>query len=233
MTNKKTNSIIAVYAIVACFYLIAFLVIPLPKIAASWVTFAFTLLSFPLSLYTVLRTLGRDGDLQSKFYGFPILKIAVLYPLVQLGVGVILCLLAAWLTVPYWVALLASLLLLGLSAIGVIAADNVRELVEEVEEKTEGEGKAVQTFSLNASSAVALCADPGAKKELEKLSEAIRFSDPVSSDATAAIEQQLQAKLDSLMAEMPSLAPEAITARTIELQNLLAERNRICKANKK
>ena len=37
--NKKNKSIIAVYGILAFIYLIAFITIPFPKNAASWISF--------------------------------------------------------------------------------------------------------------------------------------------------------------------------------------------------
>ena len=128
--NKKNKSIIAVYGILAFIYLIAFVIIPFPKNAASWISFVFTLISFVLSLGVSLYVFGKEDEMTSKFYGFPIFKIAYMYPLMQFAVGVIICIIAAFVAVPYWIALILSLIILGASAIGVIATDNARDIIE-------------------------------------------------------------------------------------------------------
>lgn len=231
--NKKNKSIIAVYGILAFIYLIAFVIIPFPKNAASWISFVFTLVSFVLSLGVTLYVFGKDDEMTSKFYGFPIFKIAYMYPLVQFAVGVIICLIAAFVAVPYWVALILSLIILGVSAIGVIATENARDIVEENEAEIERVTKATKLFNLNVSSVLDLCTEPSVKKELEKLAESFRFSDPVSSDATEDIESTIMEKLENLKISISSSDSDENIAKITELKNLLAERNRICKMNKR
>ena len=231
--NKKNKSIIAVYGILAFIYLIAFVVIPFPKNAASWISFVFTLISFVLSLGVSLYVFGKEDEMTSKFYGFPIFKIAYMYPLIQFVVGVIICLIAAFVAVPYWVALILSLIILGVSAIGVIATDNARDIVEENEAEVERVTKATKIFNLNIASVLDLCTEPSVKIELEKLAESFRFSDPVSSDATEDIESTIMEKLENLKISISSSDSDENIAKITELKNLLAERNRICKMNKR
>lgn len=231
--NKKNKSIIAVYGILAFIYLIAFVIIPFPKNAASWISFVFTLVSFVLSLGVSLYIFGKDDEMTSKFYGFPIFKIAYMYPLVQFAVGLLICIIAAFVAVPYWVALILSLIILGVSAIGVIATDNARDIVEENEAEIERVTKATKLFNLNVSSVLDLCTEPSVKKELEKLAESFRFSDPVSSDATEDIESNIMEKLENLKLGISSSSADENIAKIAELKNLLAERNRICKMSKR
>ncbi len=231
--NKKSKSIIAVYGILALIYLIIFVVIPFPKNAASWISFVFTLLSFVISLGITMYAFGGDGDITSKFYGFPIFKIAYLYPTVQFIVGVLLCLVAAFVAVPYWVALTISLLILGAAAIGVIATDNVRDMIEATEVEEELVTKASKMFHLNIASVLDRCEDAETRKELEKLAELIRFSDPVSGEETEEIEMMILEKLDNLKLNISSASTEDSKTAIAELENLMNERNRICKASKK
>ena len=230
--NKKNKSIISVYGILAFIYLIAFVIIPFPKNAASWISFVFTLVSFVLSLGVTLYVFGKDDEMTSKFYGFPIFKIAYMYPLVQFIVGVVICLIAAFVAVPYWVALILSLVILGVSAIGVIATDNARDIVEQTEAESERVTKATKMFNLNIASVLDLCTEPSVKIELEKLAESFRFSDPVSSDATEDIESTIMEKLENLKISISSSDSDENIAKITELKNLLAERNRICKVSK-
>lgn len=230
--NKKNKSIIAVYGILVFIYLIAFVIIPFPKNAASWISFVFTLVSFVLSLGVTLYVFGKNDEMTSKFYGFPIFKIAYMYPLVQFVVGVIICLIVAFVAVPYWVALILSLVILGVSAIGVIATDNARDIIEETEAESERITKATNMFNLSVASVLDLCTDPAVKKELEKLAEDFRFSDPVSSKATEDIENIIMEKLEKIKFSIASTSSDESIKKITELKNLLSERNRICKASK-
>ena len=230
--NKKNKSIIAAYGILAFIYLIAFVIIPFPKNAASWISFVFTLVSFVLSLGVTLYVFGKDDEMTSKFYGFPIFKIAYMYPLIQFVVGLIICIVAAFVAVPYWIALILSLIILGASAIGVIATDNARDIVEQTEAESERVTKATKMFNLNIASVLDLCTEPSVKIELEKLAESFRFSDPVSSDATEDIESTIMEKLENLKISISSSDSDENIAKITELKNLLAERNRICKVSK-
>ncbi len=105
----------------------------------------------------------------SKRYGFPIFKIAYMYPLVQFAVGVIICIIAAVIAVPYWVALILSLIILGAAAIGVIATDNARDIVDQTEAESERVTKATKMFNLNIASVLDLCNDAAVKKNLKRL----------------------------------------------------------------
>lgn len=230
--NKKNKSIISVYGILAFIYLIAFVIITFPKNAASWISFVFTLVSFVLSLGVTLYVFGKDDEMTSKFYGFPIFKIAYMYPLIQFVVGLIICIVAAFVAVPYWIALVLSLIILGASVIGVIATDNARDIVEQTEAESERVTKATKMFNLNIASVLDLCTEPSAKIELEKLAESFRFSDPVSSDATEDIESTIMEKLENLKISISSSDSDENIAKITELKNLLAERNRICKVSK-
>ena len=231
--NKKNKSIIVVYGILEFIYLIAFVIIPFPKNAASWISFVFTLISFVLGLGVTLYVFGKDDEMTSKFYGFPIFKIAYMYPLIQFVVSVIICLIAAFVAVPYWVALILSLVILGISAIGVIATDNARDIIEENEAEIERVTKATKMFNLNIASVLDLCSDVTVKKELEKLAECFRFSDPVSSDATENIESAIMEKLENLKLSISFSSDDENIAKITELKNLLDERNRICKMSKR
>ena len=74
--------------------------------------------------------------------------------------------------------------------------------------------------------------NPAVKKELEKLAEMFKYSDPVSNEKTESYENELYAKLEELRASLNVDTEEEIINSIKEIKNLLAERNRICKLSK-
>lgn len=231
--NKKSISMIAVYAIILVVYILVFCLIPFPKIAASYISFVFTVVSILASFGITVFAFKGDDTVVSKIYGFPVFRIGYLYVAAQFVVGVIICIVASFVPVPYWVALLLSIILLGAAAIGVIATDNTRDAIISVDNQVERVTKAVKIFKLDIAAIVDLCEDTEIKKELNKLSEDMKYSDPVSSEATEEAETQLLEEIRILRAFVENNDNENSLKQIRKTSNLLAERNRICKAFKK
>ncbi len=230
--SKKVKSVIAVYCIVLFIYIIGFSIIPFNKTAASWISFAFTLISIIGSLFVCGIAFKTEQNLVSKVYGYPIFRIGAIYALVQLIIGILICIVAAFVTVPYWVALLISIVLLGLAAIGVIATDNTRDTVEKIDNATKETTKSITYFQIDIAGIVDCCEDAAVRCELEKLNEQFKFSDPVTSDETREIEKTIKSMLTELKALVVDGTDDDIKPLIKKLTNALNERNRICKASK-
>lgn len=230
--DKKAKSAIAVYAIILLVYVVSFLIVPLRKIAASWISFFFTIVAIVGSLFICGYAFQSKETLVSKIYGYPIFRVGAIYALAQLVFGITICAIAAFATVPYWVALLLSVILLGAAAIGIIITDNTRDVVEHIDEATKADSESVTHFQISIAGIVDCCEDPVLKSELQKLDEAFRFSDPVSNQYTKDAEEKLSVLLVELknFVENNKTAEAATYIKTIS--HTLAERNRICKSTK-
>ena len=230
--GKKSKSVIAIYAIILVVYIIGFLIIPFNKIAASWISFAFTIIAIAASLFVFNQAFNSKETLVSKIYGYPIFRVGAVYALAQLAIGIVICAIGAFVAVPYWVALLLSIIMLGAAAIGVIITDNTRDLVEHVDETVKVDTEVVTNFQIDIASIVDCCEDSNLKSELEKLNDAFRFSDPVSNAKTKEAEDKINVLLNELKANVESNNVSEATALVKKITNALAERNRICKASK-
>ena len=230
--GKKSKSVIAIYAILLVVYIVAFLIIPFNKIAASWISFAFTIIAIASSLLIFNFAFNAKETLVSKIYGYPIFRVGAVYALAQLVIGVVICAISAVIAVPYWVALLVSVILLGAAAIGVIITDNTRDLVEEVDESVNVDTKNVTRFQIDIASIDDVCENTEVKADLEKLNELFRFSDPVTNDETREVEESIKTMLAELKTIVADGSTDDINALIKRITNTLNERNRICKASK-
>ncbi len=230
--NKKQISTIAVYAILLVVFNVLFFAIPFEKTAISWVSFVFTWIAFLVG-YAITHYAFRGTDtLQSKVYGFPIFRLGYLYLGTQLVTAFILCFAGVTFAAPAWIAVVLSVLFLAAALVGVIAADNTRDMVQDLDRQTAIQTKAVKTFRLDVASLVAACKDPVAKKKMEALSEAFQYSDPVSNDDLAAIEAQLANEVENLKGFVLTDDANALIGKIDEIGLLLADRNRRCKEGK-
>jgi len=228
--NKKTVSAAIVYGIIFLTATVLFIAIPFPKRAASIVSFIFTLMSVVISLVISFYAFKDSKELSSKVYGFPIFRIGVIYTVLQLIVCFIICVVGAFVNVPVWIALVTSILLLAAAAIGVIAADNTRDVIENLDEDTRRSIKKISTLRVNMDGIADMCSDALSRKAVERLAEEFRYSDPVSSPETEEIEHRLSDGIDELRTLTDD--PETLIQKAGELSNLLAERNRLCKMSK-
>ena len=219
----------ALAVLLVLYILIAFL-IPFVHTATFWVSFVFTIIAFAVVGTAVYTAFVKNPDAKSKFYGFPIARIGVIYGIAQLLAGLLLMALGKW--VPVWLAVLVYAIMLGAAVIGLISADAVAEQIHAQDAKLKKDVAAMRAIQSKLSVLPGQCEDPVTAKCLTQLAEEIRFSDPVSSEAT----QETEADLNALTDELQKAVLEHDTAAAQNLrkrcQAVLMERNRLCKLEK-
>lgn len=230
--NKRAKSFIAIYAIAGTVYILLFALIPFAKPPASWVMFAFSLISIVAGCGMTLYAFEKEEGLMSKFYGFPIFRLGFLYALFQIGLSVIFYGIGAFVDIPYWIGLIPSLLLAGGAAAGMIAADNAKDYIEEIDTKTAVATKTITYFQIDIRDLEDICENETLRAPLHELAVKFRYSDPVSSPATAEKEEQIKAELEALKALIVAEETERSVEKIKQISNLLSSRNRICEASK-
>ena len=122
--------------------------------------------------------------------------------------------------------------ILGFSALGFIAADIMRDEVERQDVALKADVRTMRALQSKTAAVAELCADPETKKALADLAEKFRYSDPVSSEATGALETDLAAAVDELQAAAADGDLASAKALCGKIEAALNERNRICRLNK-
>ena len=169
----------------------------------------------------------------SKFYGFPVFRIGVLYVVIQLALTVVIYIIGAFVDVPFWVGFLLSVLLGGAAAIGCITTDNARDIIEEIDNKTYEETKTVMFFQTDIADVLDLCKSEKARPVLAKLVNKFKYSDPVSSPETEESEVVIKNAIDDLRNSIRTLGDDDLLQKIENIDNLLSSRNRICEKSKK
>ena len=228
--SKNTIRTLIVLAIVLVLYCVLAFVIPFSRGAVFWLSFVFGLIAICAQVYVLKTAFDKGESVRSKFYGYPVARIGLIYLAAQLVLSFLFMALGRF--IPAWVAVLVFLLLLGFAAIGFIAADAIRDEVERQDTQLVKDVSAMRALQSRSAAVAAQCDDPAAKAALNGLAEKLRFSDPVSSDATAEAEADLAALLDELQRAVVDKDPRSASALAAKAEAVLAERNRLCKLNK-
>lgn len=229
--NEKEKKGVLVLALLFVVYTLIVLAVPFAKGGMFWLTYLFTAAAFGVQAYVFKLSFEKEAGAKSKFYGFPIARVGVLYLAVQIVLGLVFMALAV--VAPVWLALVLYLALLVAAAVGVIATDSIRDEVERQDTQLKKDVATMRALQSKAAALPARCEDAEAKAALEKLAEEFRYSDPVSAPALADLETDMAATMEELSAAVTDGDNAAVLALCKKISATLAERNRLCKLNKK
>lgn len=233
MSNFSKNQkriIIAAAIIFVVFSVIAFAV-PFPKGGVFWVTYLFSVISLAVQPFVMKKAFDGENDINSKLYGFPIARISVVYCIAQTVLSLVFMALGKWLAV--WVVIVFDVLLLGAAAVGFMGADAMRDEIVRQDKKLVKNTKYMNDLSSKVNVLVDQCGDEDVRKAVAKLAENIKYSDVVSSEALKDIEADLSSCVDELQGAVVDGEKESALSLTVKAEGILAERNRLCKLNKK
>lgn len=227
------KNLIRAYSVLAILFVVLTIVVfavPLVKNGVFWVSYLFALLSIILLGYAIYKGFSRDAPLASKFYGFPVARVGLVYMAAQLILSLLFMALATIL--PLWVVLVVCVIALGAAGVGLITTDAMREEILRQDEVLKKDVLAMRTLQSKTRMLTGQCADPETANLLSKLAEAIRYSDPVSCEALQQIEFDLAQTVDELQNAVVEQEYAAARELIKKAENTLTERNRLCKLNK-
>lgn len=212
MKKNSTKGYVILGILFALISIIAFAV-PTVKTATFWIAYVFTAAAFAAQIIIWRTALGKE-TLKSKFLGFPVVHIGIVYTVIQVIAFAVFMFVP---TLPTWSAIVVCSVIAGISAVCMISADAGRNEIERVEAKVQK--KVFYIRELQAD--IELLADnetnADVKKALTQLAEKIRFSDPMNNEQLADLEDKISTKIEELKTTSSQL--EIIT----ELNSLLDE----------
>ena len=225
---KRGLIIIAIVLVV--FSVIAF-AIPFAHTTAFWVAYDFGVLAILFQIYIVKVSFAAiDGDARSRFYGFPIARLGVYYLVAQLIASIIEMALSK--VIPTGAAVAVNVLLLALAVVGCITVDAMRdEIIRQDGALKKNVGNMRELQSLSAA-LVGQCGDEALKPMLQKLADEFRYSDPVSSEKTQELEEDMKVQLGDIQQALVEGDSDGAKKLCGKLMGSLTERNRICSVSK-
>ena len=228
-TDMKKNNLrfLIIMSIVFVVYSVVVFALPLTMNAVFWMSYVFSVVAIAVQ-WVVFKKAFDDGEgIKSKFYGFPIANVGFIYFAIQLIASVIFMATAA--IVPVWLPLIVYVVALGAAAVGFIAVDAVREEVEKQDIVLQKNVSRMRGLQGKINAIAAMTEEPAVKH----LAEAIRYSDPVSSEELDNIETVLEGCIAELQGAVKAKDVAAIAQLCEKAENVLAERNQLCKVYKK
>lgn len=168
----------------------------------------------------------KAENAQKLFYRLPLVTVSYTGLVLTLVCGG-LCMVVP--DLPNWVGALVCLLILVFCAVAVIKAAAAAEIVAGVDEKVKTQMQFIKNLTVDAETLCARAQTDAAKAACKKVYEAIRYSDPMSSDALADVEAEITAKFDEFTTAVNATDEEKTREIASEVVWLVEERNNKCR----
>ena len=224
--GKKALVTLIIIAVIAIIYNVLFFAIPWKRelsAPAFWITYGCTWLALVFAAVGVAIAFNRK-ELKSRIFGIPVHCVGYTVVLVQLILDFVVMGVGSWYEVYYWIPLIVEVLLFGFAVIAVTVRNEYRNFVNKIDAKDEPKKEFIkelrlEVISLNASNKIVTI-----KTALEKLTEKIKYTDPVSSKDVEALEDQIVIEFESLQKAIADGDSDKANSQIEKIDVLLDER---------
>lgn len=231
--KKRFHLYIVVWAVLlALFNVIAFVSVGWAgqeKYTSSfWIGYIFITVMFIGQLICSYMAFKADSA-KKLFYNISLIRTSYIGLIVSFIVGG-LCMLIS--PLPYWVGVIVCAIVLVANVLSVIKATAAIDEIERIDTKVKTQTFFIKSLTVDADTLMASAKSEAVKAECRKVYEAIRYSDPMSNEALAAVESQITLKFAELTEAVKSDNEEMVFNISIELLTLISHRNKMCKVGK-
>lgn len=191
-----------------------------------WIAWLFVMAAFVGNLLCANKAFQAE-NLEKLFYKVPLISVSYRGLIGMLVLGGALMLIP---NCPAWIAAIVCVVIAAFTAVAVVKADWAGEAVSATHEKVKAQTQFIKLLTVDAETLLGKAKTPDAKIATKKVYEALRYSDPMSSDALTAIEAELTEKFKAFEAAATSGTDPEPAAE--DFLTTLEKRNRLCKAMK-
>lgn len=190
-----------------------------------WIGYVFITVSFIGQIVCAYFAL-KDDDIKKTFYNISLISASysgLIFSFVFGG----LCMIIS--PLPYWVGIILCAIVLAFNIIAVVKASAVIDIVSDIDEKVKESTLFIKSLTVDAESLMSRAKSEAVKAECKKVYEAVRYSDPMSSNALASIESEITITFAKLSEAAMDDNADVASALARALLALLGDRNKKCK----
>lgn len=227
--NKNFLHAKLLYALVfVMFNIIIFLLFGFSNHTSTfWLTYAITINAFNMVAVAIFKLFDTGTNFKNVIWGFSSIHLSYTYLAAQTVIAFVFMFNESF---SYKICLIPQLILFTLFVIGVVSAYSASEHSIKDQEKTKKDISNMKELLVDILDISNNAADSSLKNNINKLVDKIKYSDPVSSDETLALENTIKNKISKLKANLNE--KDAAIVLCEEISNLIDNRNMICKMNK-
>ena len=232
--SKGLKIYFAIVAILVVMVSVLAFVIPFPK--KSYATFIMSFVGIIIALaaqgYVAYLIFKKSSSLRSKIYGIPVIRVSIMYLMFQFIASVVIMAINAFVYVPVFVPVVIFVVLGGLAAIGILITSAAKGIIENIEKEEKQKTAFMNNFKIEIESLENKTDDEAFNKDLHKLIEKVKYSDPMSANELVDVENEMNTVYLSLKDNIANKNLDEAKKDATELSDLVDKRNKLCKLNK-
>lgn len=190
-----------------------------------WIGYGLITAAFVGQLICAFAALKEENS-QKLFYKISLIRISYTGLVTMFIVGG-LCMVIS--PLPYWVGAIVCAIVLAVNVLALIKASAAAQEVERIDRKVKAQTFFIKSLTVDAETLLARAKSEEAKVQCKKVYEAIRYSDPMSSELLAAEERQIAERFAALSMAVAEDDARTVFAVTEEILLLLKDRNNKCR----
>ena len=204
--------------------------VPFPKTVVFWIAFVFSVISILAQAGTLQIMMKSKELIKDRVYDFPLIRISALYLIIQLLTSLLIMGFSD--KIPVYAAVIMEMVILAVAVMGFYSVGVVRTEVVRQDKQLEKDLAKMKELQMQLGLLISQCEEGKIRELLRKLSEEIRYSNPVSREGSADIEEEIAALFTEM--EKTALAEDIDNTAGLcdRMTGLLRERDRICKYGK-
>lgn len=223
-TKNKAWSVVIALIFAVAFNVIMFM-LPLKHGIMFWMGYAFEMFSAVFLLLSALVLLNKF-DISGRFHALSALYVGWIYFVIQTVLSVKQM---TSVQTSYMCGITADVILSAIACISLILTSAAQRKTVQTEKETYGKTSYIR--NLRADIELLNAKDSDAANAINKLAEAVRFSDPMSHSMLFGVEHKISEKFNMLKDNTDNSS--MVIAICGDMQQLLKERNERCKTLKK
>ena len=223
MVNKNFKFYFAIWAILfVVFNAVVFIVaanagVITGREVSFWVSYALIVASFVAQLLCARSAFS--GDSRKLFYGLPLIQVSYTGLIVSIIAGAILILVRV---IPDWIGAVVCLIIAAIEAIAIVKAKAAADIASDRDAEIRQKTSFIREMTAEAELLYKSATTEEQKRELKKLYEAFRYSNPVTTPSSFEIEEEIKATLFDLKKEFS-------VSTVQQLISLIKKRNSVIK----
>lgn len=168
----------------------------------------------------------KPGKLDRLFLNIPVIKITFTGMIISMVIGVVCMVIPS---VSVVAIIVIEYLILAFMGISVLKANATAEIVNDVGEKVKEKTQFIKLATVDAQNLMDSAKSESVKSACKKVYEALRYSDPMSSEALAREEAEIADKMAELSSAVTSDNDDSAESISNEITALVNAKNNKCK----
>ena len=195
--------------------------------AEFFVALVIMLIGYAYAVFATFMAFGKADTKEKTFYGIPLVYNGF-YTFIVVTIASALFLIF---DLPVIVMAILTIIVLAISAMGLVKKIAAREAIEATGQKVKQQTAFIKLLTADAEHLMTT-AKPEFKADAKKVYEAIRYSDPMSNDMLTDVETKIQYQFNAFTNAVKNENSELATSISAEILELVDARNKKCKALK-